>query len=361
MVGPVPRSYAGVSKVAGMILDSSFPGHIDLRYVSSGTRGNWCRKLYQGFAGLARVLWALGWRWPDLMHLHVSKGSSIVRKSVFMWLAHLFRVPVILHFHSFLSRARCPDGTWRAPDVYRDAPRWLRWLIVRMLNRAECIVVLSSSYRSSFQTITDNSSLLVLPNPVDCNVFRPDHAPSREQIVLFMGDFSPRKGVRDLIEAIPLVLETDPNARFVLCGSDRGGAISNIIRAAGLEPFVELPGFVAGTEKVQWFQRATVFVLPSYQEGVPIAILEAMAAGLSIVATPVGGIPDVLEEGEQALFLEPGDVESLAVHIRRLLEDGALRQKMGRLNRREAETHHDIPVFMERLAQIFQSVLGQTG
>jgi glycosyltransferase involved in cell wall biosynthesis len=171
-----------------------------------------------------------------------------------------------------------------------------------------------------------------------------------------MGDFSLRKGVRDLIAAIPRVAEHVPSARFVLCGSDHNGDIHGAVRIAGVEDFVEMPGFVSGQDKLEWLQRASVFVLPSYAEGMPVAILEAMAVGLPIVTTPVGATPDVVEDGVNGFLIEPGDVSQLAARLIQLLQDENLRREMGQRNREKVLAEYDISVFVDRLSQVYEEL-----
>jgi len=350
MAGPIPYRYGGISSVVGMILASSLPERFDVKYIATGTKGSKIARFWQAIHGITQMAWASVWYRPDLVHLHVSKGASLIRKGILTWLAGLTGTPVILHLHT--------SGPHALGFYDESGSRWLKRLTMKMLDRATCILVLSTSCLQRFQAITTNPNMRVLVNPIDCESIYPNRrAPGNPMRVLFMGDLSASKGAFDLVEAIPLVIANFPHVHFVLCGNDHDGIVHSKIRANGVADSVQLPGFVLGREKLHQLQQASIFVLPSYEEGVPIAILEAMAAGLPIVTTPVGGIPDILEHGENALLVEPGDVEGLACGIIDLLRNETLRTRMSLANRRKAEEEFDLSIFLDRLQEVYRQIL----
>jgi glycosyltransferase involved in cell wall biosynthesis len=154
---------------------------------------------------------------------------------------------------------------------------------------------------------------------------------------LFVGRIIEAKGVFDLLEAFEEVAQTD-SCRLSLVGDgeDRP-AVSEWVREHGLSDRVDLPGYVDGNDLVQQYLDAAVFVLPTYSEGFPTVISEAMDAGLPIVTTPCRGMADRLAEGVNCLFVQPRDPHGLAVAVLRLLHDADLREIMGDANRRTVE------------------------
>jgi glycosyltransferase involved in cell wall biosynthesis len=129
------------------------------------------------------------------------------------------------------------------------------------------------------------------------------------------------------------------------------------IAELGLEDRCELIGIVQGQAKTDLLQKSHIFVLPSYNEGLPFAIIEAMAAGLAIVATPVGGIPEVVHDGQNGLLTAPGDPEALAASLLRFTADSALRQQMGQQNRRNACQELDVRPYARRLVALYKAIL----
>jgi glycosyltransferase involved in cell wall biosynthesis len=128
------------------------------------------------------------------------------------------------------------------------------------------------------------------------------------------------------------------------------------LEEAHLEEMCQLVGTVRGAEKAALLNEADVFVLPSYQEGLPMAILEAMAAGLAIVATPVGGIPEVVQDGYNGFLVAPGDIGALSEKLAILVGDPQLRELMGRRSRRFAEEQLDVRSYADRLVDLYDSL-----
>ncbi len=353
MVGPVPRIYGGISAVAGAILDSDLPDRCDLTYLAEGTRQGPLAKLTSAVTALARLVWLLIGRQVDLLHLHVGGGSSFYRHMLYAALGWLARTPVLLHWHV--------PGTGEAQDAGLSGglqSRLGRWAI----NRAARVLVLSPAWAAALASLSGQPNagqrMVVLPNPVDCDLIQPPHDPAqrRPDVVLFLGDFSRRKGVRDLLAAAPAVLQRHPAARFVVAGGAPPADVAAYARPLGAA--VHFPGFVRGVDKVRWLQEATLLALPSYAEGLPVAVLEAMAAGLPVITTPVGGVPDILRDGVNGLLTPPGDVPALADALSRLLADADARQSMGQHNRQQALEQFAVPQYVQRLLDVYCQVIG---
>jgi glycosyltransferase involved in cell wall biosynthesis len=146
--------------------------------------------------------------------------------------------------------------------------------------------------------------------------------------VLFLAWLHEDKGVLDLVKAMPIVLGSVPDATFVLAGSGDADSIANLARSLRVEHALRLPGWVNGKGKGDLLRQSDVFVLPSYYEALPVGVLEAMACGVPVVATAVGGIPDVILDRVNGLLIEPGQPDALARAIVTILTDDALRSRL---------------------------------
>ena len=230
-----------------------------------------------------------------MIHLHVGDGSSFYRHMLYLALGRLARVPVVLHWH-------LPGDAGAATKFYAAGGPVRRRLIRWALNSSTRVVVLSPSWRPALTQIAPRSQerIVALANPVDCASIQPpaDPATRSSTQVLFLGDFSARKGVRDLLLAAPAVLVQHPGTRFVVCGGNPPADVQALARPLG--DAVDFPGFVRGPDKLRLLQEAALLALPSYAEGLPIAVLEGMAAGLPVVTTPVGGVPDIFRTASTA-------------------------------------------------------------
>lgn len=259
-----------------------------------------------------------------LMHVHSASRGSFWRKSLFCGLARLFRVPYIFHLHS----GEFP--VFYAQECGRMAQAWVR----RTLRGAAGVIALTESWRTVLLAIEPTIRLTVVSNPVAV----PERLPAlREGVrdVLFLGRLREKKGVFDLVRAMPTVLAVHSGLRFVLAGDGELEKVRELAFSLRVDHALELPGWIDAEEKDAALGRADIFVLPSYFEGLPVGVLEAMAAGVPIVSTTVGGIPDIVQNEAQALLVEPGDVSALAKAITRLAGDRALR-----IGLREAAFEH---------------------
>jgi len=176
-----------------------------------------------------------------------------------------------------------------------------------------------------------------------------------------MGEIGERKGAFDLVDAIPAVLEHVPNARFRFAGNGETEKLQARADALEITNHVDVMGWTAGPDKIDAFQTADVYCLPSYAENLPVSVLEAMAARLPVVGTPIAGTPEEIIEGETGFMVEPGDKNAIAERLVRLLSDESMRQKMGLAGRLRAEEHFDNEVVCNRLIGIWRSVFAARG
>jgi len=204
----------------------------------------------------------------------------------------------------------------------------------------------------------------VLPNPVNAQAAWVPLIRGREVDVvnvLFLGDISFEKGVWDLLEAIPSVMDrcncNGIHVKFIFCGRGYIAEAKRRCEELGISASIEFHGPVIGKEKARILRQADIFVLPSHSEELPMAVLEAMAYGLPVVATQTGGIPEAVEHGRSGLLVPIGDVEGLTEALVQLIENPKLRQEMGEAGRRLAETKFDQDLIVEKLISIYESIL----
>ncbi len=282
----------------------------------------------------------------SLVHLHTASGTSFYRKSVCFLIAKLFRKKTIVHIHGggFL-------------DFYASSGASVRLLIRRVLDRADAIIVLSEGFRTGIGRISKNPNLHVVFNPVssadDANAFSGDASPR----LLFVGDVIERKGIGELIAAMKIILDSKPSARLTICGAGRIDFYRRVCSDLHISEAVSFTGFVSGEAKRSAFSAASLFVLPSWVEGMPMVVIEAMAAGLPVVASAVGGIPEIIEEGTNGFLVPPRNVAALAERILRIAADPALGKSMSAENIRKVREVFDISVIAGKVCEIYEKVL----
>jgi glycosyltransferase involved in cell wall biosynthesis len=194
-----------------------------------------------------------------------------------------------------------------------------------MLTNADICLVLSQSIRDIVVERTgrkDNVEVLYNPCPT---VGRKPKDDVGEKRILFAATLYREKGYLDLIDAFAKVYEKHPDWQLILAGNGSQEEGLMRINELGIQSGVTFLGWVSGEAKEREFRIASIFCLPSYAEGFPMAVLDAWAYGLPVVTTPVGGIPDIVIDGENGLLFNPGDKEALAIQLNRLIEDVELR------------------------------------
>lgn len=261
-------------------------------------------------------------RWQGrlrMIHVNFGDRGSAVRKGVLILLTRAIGVPIVLHLHAVLLE-----------DDYRSASPWLRWAIRQPFRAATRVIVLGERWR---HWLADDLGIAeerihVVWNgvPIDAVTSRVHDGSQDLFRIVFVGNLLERKGVSDLLAALALLKESQVRWHARLLG---GGAVPHY---RGLADALDLSseqvafeGWVDYDQTRAAIATADMLVLPSYQEGLPLVILEALGLGTPVLCTPVGAIPEVLTDGVTALFCTPGDVHSIAAALARLIEDPALR------------------------------------
>jgi len=344
MIGTDPRTRGGISSVVRAWRSVGLFERWPVDYVVThrdGTRG---QKVATAWQALLACL-ALGWRHGrGVLHVHAASRWSFWRKSLYMAAALAAGWPVIFHLHGggfarFLARESGP--------VARRAVRFF-------LDRAAVVVVLSERWAAWMQRVTSNPRIVVIPNSV---ALPPLVSTAREPgLVAFAGRCRETKGLYDLFEAIALLAPRLPRLRVECAGEGDLHAALRRARALGIADRVTLRGWITPRERDELFARASVFVLPSHAEALPMSVLEAMAAGCPVVATSVGGIPDVLRHGQNGLLVRPKAPGALTEALAAILTDPALAERLGREARATIAERYTIDRAVERLEQVYAAL-----
>lgn len=342
-VGPALSVHGGVSAVEQLICDF-LPPYAAIRHVDTTHEGSWLARSML-FGRAAHTLWrTLNTAEPALVHIHFASRGSTLRKMLLAQLVIQARRPLILHAHG---------GGF--DKFHRGLPPILRRLVNRTMQQANLVIVLSSQWRDFYvrECELSPSQVVVLANPVRVPARIVDRSQRRQVQFLHLGKLGRNKGSYDLVQAfLALPAELRARARLIMAGN---GELDEIKRAAAGESRIDVRPWVEPLERDRLMNESDVFVLPSYLEGVPMSLLEAMASGLPSITTPVGGIPDVFTHGAEGLLVKPGDVGSLTDAMARLIRDDDLRLAAGR-RAHERARGNDVHVYARRLADYYQRI-----
>jgi len=239
------------------------------------------------------------------------------------------------------------------PEAWLGRHPIMKPFVLAALRRADRVIVLSAEQERFLSGFLPRTRFRLIPNMVDPEAFAPS-VPTMPPAFLYMGRLLESKGIFVLLEAFGR-LGGDCRLWFAGDGPDRA-RLDKAVRAAGLLDRVKLLGFTVGKEKLAVLSSAYAMVLPSYHEGIPYAILEGLASALPVVATAVGGIPEVVRDGTDGFLVSPGDPVALASAMEKILSDRALRDRMAE-SARERSFDFSVERVSRQYIEVYKEVM----
>jgi glycosyltransferase involved in cell wall biosynthesis len=345
VVGPAPA--AATSRGGMATVTTLMAAHPDARIritvVPTYVDASLWQRLSVGVGGMVRASWLLLCGHADVLHVHLAHGGSVVRKAVPLCAARLARVPAVVHGHSY------DFGGWfdRLPPLGQRAVR--RALI------ADHWVVLGERHVEEYMSRMPRTKgrISVLHNAVRI----PEAAVTQRGVqrihAVALGRLGVRKGSYDIISAVG-ALDEDVRCRLrvTLAGDGEVDEVRATVAAAGLSNTIHVAGWLDSTARDELLSAAHVFVLPSQDEGLPMALLEAMAYGLAPVTTDVGSIGEAVSDGVSGILVQPASPSQLAQALTTLVADESLRARLGTAARGRA-TDFGLERWYRRLAQLW--------
>jgi glycosyltransferase involved in cell wall biosynthesis len=350
MFGPDLAATSGISAVINNWIEAGIYDEVELDYVSTlddYVPGKYFTKFKNGIRSYLRILRTKS-NSVDIVHIHMSSGMSFYRKSIIFLIAKLKKYKVVVHLHGS-----------RFKEFYEEGNGFQKKLIKLLFDKSDGIFVLSNSWKKFVkEKISINKKIYILHNGSSVEKFGDKIVnDGSDVLIVFMGRLGKRKGTYDLIEAFREVIKEVPNVKLLLGGDGDIEDVKSLISNLDLSDKVRVLGWVSGSDKIMTFRKADIYVLPSYNEGLPGSILEAMSAGAPIVTTPVGGIPEAVKDGENGFLIKPGDINNLSSKLIVLCKDEQLRIKMGNASKKIIQSKFDIKLIINDLVEYYQSIL----
>lgn len=242
-----------------------------------------------------------------IVYIHTAADHDFWRSGKVIQLAKLFDKKIVLHSHAS-----------RFKDFYNESSTDKQAWIKKTIGKADLLIVLSESWKEWFCSIGIESTKIkilhnITPYPKETGLAsQSESTQGRNRLnLLFLGEIGQRKGIFDLLEAIiDHRRELKDKIELRIGGNKNEKKLLEVIAKGGIEGFVHFEGYVVAEKKIELLNWADVFILPSHNEGLPISILEAMSYRMPIISTPVGGIPEVVDE-TNGILVKPGDKEEL--------------------------------------------------
>lgn len=288
-VGPDIKGRGGISSVLSLYSEMIEP----FNYLSSNSR----RGTLAGLLVLIKLLIFLPFyrlvKGLKIIHIQGASGKSFVRKALIIRVSKLLGFKIVYHIHG---------GAFDSYVQQKGVKT-----INKTLCRCDVLAVLTDKWKTYFETVFDHKNVYVLNNPI--KPMSIDYSAKNDGVLkmLFLGLICKDKGIYDLLEVIKENKEQFSGKLLLRAGGN--GEVDNFISMIdkyGLSDMVKYEGWVTGEHKKELLQTSDIFILPSYVEGLPMSILEAMSCSKAVIATNVGGIPDIVNINNGVLFT-PGD------------------------------------------------------
>jgi glycosyltransferase involved in cell wall biosynthesis len=351
--------WGGVSQIYTDLLETELLQKVDLAFFESSpnkrsfsSTGSINRQNIFGFLIVCiNYIKVIFHEKPSIVHIASAYGFSFLKHSFLIIIAKLWGCKVILAPHCSIS-------------VFIPKSKvfflWMKFV----LNLCDGLIVLSGEWLR-IKEIAPNPKIFLLKNAINLQKYleliRSIKKQNEKVGIIYLGHIGSEKGIMDLIQAVKTInMRAIIGFELWIYGEDlHPGEIDDAKELAEsliIDSYIIFSEPVFGDKKLKVFQEADIYVLPSYHEGMPISIIEAMGAGLAIIATNVGGIPDLIEDGRTGLLVPPGDVDKLANALIKLITEPDLRLEMGLAGRSKAIMNNDIEKYAIDLFAVYKNV-----
>ncbi|WP_197089547.1 glycosyltransferase family 4 protein [Bacillus sp. SA1-12] len=335
----------GIAAVINGYRGSKLETDYNIQYVESYKDGGKFKKLLKAISGYFHFAKVLLVDKPELVHIHSSFGPSFYRKIPFIYMASWAKKPIINHCHGA-----------DFDSFYLDASEKKKRLVEKVYNKCSVMIALSEEWKARLRMIVPSEKVVVIENySTICENSLADRLNRKcNNQILFLGEIGHRKGGYDIPAVVESLAQSVPDAKFVLGGAGDVQQVTELLKSRKVEAKVAFPGWVRGDEKDRLLRESDIFFLPSYNEGMPMSILDAMGYGLPIVSTNVGGIPKIVKNNYNGYLCEAGDKEGFAEAIRSILTDESKRISMGKASFQIVIDGYSLETHISKLESIYE-------
>jgi glycosyltransferase involved in cell wall biosynthesis len=300
---------------------------------------------------LAKILWGRVSGRLAGVHVNLAERLSFVRKGTIVAFSRALGVPVVLHLHAQMQR------------FYDALPAFLQAVVRWVFGLADVVVVIGPSARrfvtEELKVPGDRVEIVINGVPA-ATVPRREKQPGAVQRVLFLGNLGPLKGVDDLLHALARPGFDRARLEVTVAGGNAAG-YQTMAAELGIADFVRIPGWCDQAKTARLLADADVLILPSYDEVLPLVILEALANGVAVICTAVGEVPSLLTDGVDTLYVRPGDVEGIAAALQRVLNEPQLLETLEHNGHALYQRQFSLASFFAAVARAHRRAFGIAG
>ena len=339
MVGPARNVKGGMTTVVDQYYEYGLDKAVDLKYIETVNDKNSVCKFLKMIVGY--IKFRLNIKKYDVVHIHMASRLSTFRKAKYVKIAKKYNKRIIVHIHGAEYR-----------KFYSECNDSKKEYICKTLKLADKIIVLSEEWKEFFSELVDSSKIEIIYNAV---VVPKDFSKDVNTLkFLFLGRLGHRKGIYDLIELIDRLRKKYRDIQLYVGGDGEVDKVKKIIKEKQLDENIHYIGWISGNEKEKFLKECSFYILPSYNEGMPMSLIEGMAYKNIAISTNVGGIPQVIQNEENGIIVEPGDIEKMKLYIEKILSDEKMRIKLSINARNTVEEKFNINRNIQKLLNLYK-------
>lgn len=340
MLGPARDVKGGMTSVVNNYFEYGLDKLINLKYIETVNDKNRMSKILEMLKGFMEFI--INISKYDIVHIHMASRMSTFRKGIYVRIAKKFNKTVIVHIHGAEYRI-----------FFEECNKSLKKYVRKTLSLADKIIVLSEEWKEYFSSIIDERKIIVLYNSI---LLPKDFEKNTEtHKFLFLGRIGKRKGIYDLIEVIERLLIDYPDIELYVGGDGEIEKLKKIIENKKMKNNVHILGWISGKQREKYLKECTFYILPSYNEGMPMSVIEGMAYKNIVISTKVGGIPKVIQNKENGIIIEAGNKEELYESINLLLNNAKLRKKISDNARTTVKEKFNIENNIKKLIEVYKN------
>lgn len=345
MLSPDLDVQGGISFVVKEYFKGGIENKVDLHFIPTHKDGSTLKKIGVFLNAVCRFLALAPEMKNTIVHLHTSQNGSFFRKFMLFCLAKIMGAKTLVHLHGSQF------------DAFMTKNALFRALTKFYFAKADGIFVLSKEWVGRLADFTENKNIRLLYNPISISSTR--NLNHEEHVaILFMGRLGKRKGIYDLLECICKNKDyfRGKHAKFILAGDGDVEQVRQFVADNDLADLIEVPGWIVSEQKEKYLNSSDILILPSYNEQMPMSILEAMGYGYPIIATHIAGIPDMVQQGENGFLFQPGDIGAMTQALKTLSENAELREQMGKKSQEFVKEKFENTKIVNQLVSIYENL-----
>lgn len=352
MLGSDLSVRGGMTTVVESFLNNKFESLININFIPTHVESNKVFQIIYFIKSILKIIYSMIFGKIDIVHIHISERGSFYRKYITFFICKAFDKKIILHMHGAEFK-----------EFYQNSNNVVKSKIIKLLTRVDVVLVLGKQWQEYVLGLDKNINAIILKNSV--NTTNEIITKSEKNInILFLAVLIERKGIFDLIEVAKLIKDENKlsnfKLNFIIAGSgEEEQKCREMVKRYELDNQFKFVGWVNGDQKKQLLKDSNIFVLPSYNEGLPVAILEAMSYGIPVISTNVGSIEEAVKHEYNGFIHSPGDINMLKEYIENLVVDSKKWNKFSENSKKIIDKEYDSKGYFKNIENIYLNLINK--